>query len=227
MGYVNAGNLRARTKVWLNRIAPFNTHQMRLRRDQSCLLVVDMQRYFVAPEGAAFLPGAKAVLGNVQGLIHAFRTAGRPVIYTRHAHHPERLDAGIMAEWWGDMILEGTADSEIYEGVAPLENEKVVTKHRYSGFYNTDLELILRVLRIEDLAICGVMTNLCCESTARDAFYRDFRVFFHADATATDTEEMHVASLLNLSYGFAFVTSAERTIRDLNLECGSLLPPCP
>jgi nicotinamidase-related amidase len=227
MAYVNPKNLTAKAKLWLNRIAPFNTHEMALRREQSCLLVIDMQRYFVDPKGAAFLPGAQAVLGNVQRLIRAFRAAGRPVIYTRHVHHPDRLDAGIMAQWWGDMIMEGTPDSEIYHALAPLENEKVVTKHRYSAFYNTDLELILRVLKTEDLALCGVMTNLCCESTARDAFHRDFRVFFHADATATDTEEMHMASLLNLSFGFSFVTTADRTIRDLNLECGSLLPPCP
>ena len=83
------------------------------------------------------------------------------------------------------------------------------------GFYGTDLEIVLRVLRVEDLAICGVLTNLCCESTARDAFFRDFRVFFHADATGTDSEEMHLASLLNLGYGFAYVTTAKRTIRQM------------
>jgi nicotinamidase-related amidase len=215
MAYVSPKNLNAKTRIWLDRIAPFNRHEMTLRRDRCCLLVIDMQRYFVDPEGAAFLPSAQAILGNVRRLIQAFREARRPVIYTRHAHHPDRLDAGIMARWWGDMIVEGTPDSEIYHALAPLENEKVVMKHRYSAFYNTDLETILRVLNIEDLALCGVMTNLCCESTARDAFYRDFQVFFHADATGTDTEEMHLASLLNLAFGFSFVTTADMTIREL------------
>ena len=182
---------------------------------RTALLVIDMQKYFVDPEGAAFLPSAQAILGNVQRLVQAFRAAKRPVIYTRHVHHPDGLDAGIMARWWGDTIVEGTPDSEICHALVPLENEKVVTKHRYSAFYNTDLETILRVLKIEDLALCGVMTNLCCESTARDAFYRDFRVFFHADATGTDTEEMHLASLLNLSFGFSFVTTTDKSIADI------------
>jgi nicotinamidase-related amidase len=82
----------------------------------------------------------------------------------------------------------------------------VVDKHRYSSFYNTDLETVLRCMKIEDLIITGVMTGMCCESTARNAYYRDYRVFFPADSTGRINEEMHLASLLNLSFGFAWVT---------------------
>jgi nicotinamidase-related amidase len=70
------------------------------------------------------------------------------------------------------------------------------------------LETVLRVLKIEDIVITGIMTNMCCESTARDAYYRDYRVFFTADATGSINEEMHIASLLNLSFGFAYITTA-------------------
>ena len=96
--------------------------------------------------------------------------------------------------------------------MAPLAHDKVVLKHRYSAFYNTDLETILRCLMIEDLVITGIMTNMCCESTARDAYCRDYRVFFCADATGSINEEMHLASLLNLAYGFAYVTTADDII---------------
>jgi ureidoacrylate peracid hydrolase len=213
--YVSSRNLAAKTRIWLNRIALFNKHEMQLRPDRSCLLVIDMQRYFVDPAGAAYLPSAQAILGNVRRLIEAFRASSRPVIYTRHVHHPERLDLGILGQWWGDMIVDGTPDSEIYPAIAPLAIEKVITKHRYSAFYDTDLQTVLRVLKIEDLAICGVMTNLCCESTAREAFSRDYQTFFLADATGTDNEEMHLASLLNLAYGFAYVTTTHRTIQQI------------
>jgi len=97
----------------------------------------------------------------------------------------------------------------VESGIAPLPNEKVVLKHRYSAFFDTDLATVLRCLKIEDLVISGVMTNMCCESTARDAYYRDYRVFFPADATGTINEEMHLASLLNLSYGFAAITTTD------------------
>lgn len=107
------------------------------------------------------------------------------------------------------MCLEGSPESELHSDLAALPNEKVILKHRYSAFYNTDLETVLRCLKIEDLIITGIMTNLCCESTARDAYYRDYRVFFLADGTGSISEEMHLASLVNVAFGFAFVTTAD------------------
>ena len=209
--YVTATTLKKRTAYWLERVAPFNRRQS-LRPGHSALLVIDMQRYFVDPSGAAFLPSAQAILANVQRLIRVFRRERRPVIYTEHVHRADGLDAGILSDWWDDLIIEGTRDSEIDPAIAPRQSDKVVVKHRYSAFYGTDLETVLRVREIKDVVICGVMTNLCCESTARDAFYRDYRTFFLADATGTQSEEMHAASLLNLAYGFAVVTTTDAVI---------------
>jgi len=162
-----------------------------------------------------FTCGGLAILPTLKRLIHVFREAGRPVIYTRHVHHPDRLDAGIMEWWWEGMCFEGSPESEIHGDITPLPNEKVILKHRYSAFYNTDLETVLRCLKIEDLVISGIMTNMCCESTARDAYYRDYKVFFLADATGSINEEMHLASLLNLSFGFACVTTADLATEQL------------
>jgi ureidoacrylate peracid hydrolase len=100
----------------------------------------------------------------------------------------------------------------------------VVLKHRYSAFYNTDLETILRCQGVEHLVITGVMTNLCCESTARDAYFRDYRVSFLADATGSINEEMHVASLLNLCFGFAHVTLADQVIEQVRRASREALP---
>lgn len=207
--YITSESLEARTRLWLERIAPFNQHQMQLGKDRSALLVIDMQQFFLDSASPTFTSGGPAILPTLRRLIHAFREAGRPVIYTRHVHHPDCLDAGIMGWWWEGMCLEGSPESEIHRDIAPLPNEKVIFKHRYSAFYNTDLETVLRCLKIEELVISGIMTNLCCESTARDAYYRDFKVFVLADGTGSINEEMHVASLLNLAFGFAFVTTAD------------------
>jgi isochorismate hydrolase len=122
-----------------------------------------------------------------------------------------------MGWWWKENIVEGTLDSEIHPELAPRERDKVVTKHRYSAFFDTDLETVLRTLKVEDLCICGVMTNMCCESTARDAYCRDYWTFFPADATGAPTEAMHQASLMNLAYGFARVTTTDDIIRQLAL----------
>jgi nicotinamidase-related amidase len=133
-------------------------------------------------------------------LISVFRKAERPVIYTKHVHHPDKIDVGILGSWWEGMCVEGSEESEIIEDIQPTIHEKIILKHRYSAFYNTDLETILRCMKIEDLVICGIMTNMCCESTARDAYYRDYRVFFLSDATGSINEEMHLATLLNLAF---------------------------
>ncbi len=213
--YVTAETLEARTLAWLEEIAPINTHIMRLDPERAALLVIDMQQFFLDPESPSYTSGGTAIIPNVERLITAFREAGRPVIYTRHVHHPDGIDAGIMGWWWEGMCVEGSPESEIHPQIAPLEGEKVVDKHRYSAFYNTDLETVLRGLRVEDVVICGVMTNMCCESTARDAYYRDLRVFFLADATGAPDEDMQLASLLNLAYGFAYVTRSDRIIEKL------------
>ena len=206
--YVTAETLEGKTREWLGRIAPFNTHRMEMRPASAALLVIDMQRFFLEPDAPGFTEGGPAILPNVARLVGAFRRAGRPVLFTRHVHRPDRSDAGIMGWWWEGMCLEGSRESEIHPEVAPLDGEKVIPKHRYSAFHDTDLATVLRCLRIEEVAVCGVMTNLCCETTAREAYMRDHRVFFVADGTGAATEEMHVASLLNLAYGFARVTTA-------------------
>jgi nicotinamidase-related amidase len=203
------------TKEILEAIAPFNVHKMKLKKGKTALLVIDMQNFFVDTRSKGLGPISPTVLANTGRVIKAFRKANQPVIFTRHVHREDGSDAGILGWWWPDMIVEGSKDSEIHRDIAPTPDEKVILKHRYSAFYNTDLEIMLRCQEIEDVVICGVMTNLCCESTARAAYFRDFRVFFLADATGTAYPEMHQATLLNLAYGFAYITTTDDIVSQL------------
>ncbi len=213
--YVTRRNIADKTKEWLAALGSVNTHRMRLAVPKSALLVVDMQSFFADPAGKGYLPCTAAILPNLRQLLGTFRRARRPVIFTRHAHHPQMLDAGIMVRWWKENIVEGTPESKVIAGLAPRASEKVITKHRYSAFFDTDLGTVLRTLKIEDLVICGVMTNMCVESTARDAYFRDYRSCVPADATGAPTEEMHCASLLNLAYGFAWVTTSAAIVEQV------------
>jgi len=214
--YVTSSSLRARTRAWRQAIDYYNVHRMKLDLKRSCLLVVDMQNFFLDPESPTFTPGGLAILPNLSKLIKAFRRKKLPVIYTAHVHKDKKLDGGILAWWWEGMVMENTKEAEIHPDLAPLPEEKIVYKHRYSAFYNTDLEIVLRCLKITDLVITGVMTNLCCESTARDAYFRDYRVFFLMDATGTINEELHLATLKNLSFGFDYVTTTDEILRRLS-----------
>ncbi|HPA44838.1 MAG TPA: isochorismatase family cysteine hydrolase [bacterium] len=207
--YVTVENIESKSSAWLRRIRPYNRHKMQLNVSASALLVIDMQLFFLDATSPTFTCGGPAILPTVKKLVAAFRRADRPVIFTRHVHHPNNLDSGMMDWWWEGKCLEGSPESEIHPELAPLPDEKVVFKHRYSAFYNTDLETVLRCLKVEDLVISGIMTNLCCESTARDAYFRDYRIFIPADGTGSINEEMHLASLTNLAFGFSFVTKTD------------------
>jgi len=213
--YVTERNIDKKTREWLGAIREFNSHRLRLSKSRCALLVIDMQKHFLDPESGSFICGGPAIVPGLKTLLAAFRTAGRPVVFTRHVHHPDGIDAGIMKWWWEGMCVEGTPPSEVTPALKPLKREKVVLKHRYSAFFGTDLDTVLRCQRVEDLVITGVLTNLCCETTTRDAYCRDYRTFFLADGTATINEEMHVASLLNLCYGFSHVTTVNDVVRSL------------
>ncbi len=203
----------AETPRLLEELAPYNVHKMTLNVSAAALLVVDMQNAFIHPDGAHYLAAGAAVVDNVAAVANVFREAGRPVFYTRHAEDPAGGNAGLMALWWEDSSpKEGTWEAAIFDALAPQPGDVVVPKIRYNAFIATDLEQRLREARVEDVAITGVMANLCCESTARDAFMRDFRVFFAADGTAAPSLDFHRSSLLNLSYGFAYVLSCAELI---------------
>jgi len=214
--YVTAENIESKAREWLERIRPYNQHEMQLNVAASALIVIDMQRFFLEAASPTFTCGGVAILPTVKRVIDAYRQANRPVIFTQHVHHPGDLDCGIMGWWWRGKCLEGSPESEVHADLAPMSGEKVVSKHRYSAFYNTDLETVLRCLKVEDVVVTGIMTNICCESTARDAYYRDYRVFFLADGTGSINEEMHLASLLNLAFGFAYVITSDAIVDRLN-----------
>jgi len=88
----------------------------------------------------------------------------------------------------------------------------VLDKNRYSAFAGTNLEQMLRNIDRDELIISGVMTNCCCETTARDGFVRDFRIFFTTDGTATVNQDLHRASLKTLAFGFAYLADVDSLI---------------
>jgi isochorismate hydrolase len=167
---------------------------------QSALLILDVQRYFSDPGSHAFIPSLPPVISRILDLEAAYTSAGLPVILTRHVNTDE--DAGLLMTWWKDLIRAGTAHGEIVPGlVSP--NSVVLEKTQYDAFHGTDLERMLRESGVSQVVVAGVMTHLCCETTARSAFVSGFTVFLPVDATATYNEDFHFGSLLNLAHGFA------------------------
>jgi len=168
-----------------------------------------MQDYFLKETSHAFVPSGRAIIPPIQALLSIFSTRHYPVIFTRHANRPE--DVGLMAVWWQDIL---GADSPYSAITAELDmaGAIIVEKNQYDAFYGTHLEKMLRAMGVSQIVICGVMTHLCCETTARSAFMRGFEVFFCIDGTATYTEAFHKASLMNLAHGFAIPVLIEEVM---------------
>jgi len=167
---------------------------------RSALLVLDMQRYFLDEGSHAYVPSARTVVPGIRRLSEAFIGIGRPVITTRHLN--TESDAGMMAVWWKDLIAEGQERSEIIDELA-IEGAHVIVKSQYDAFHGGALEGILADSGTEQVVITGVLTHLCCETTARSGFVMGYSIFLAVDGTATYNEAFHRASLLNLSHGFA------------------------
>ncbi len=166
------------------------------------LLVLDMQDYFLTPSSHAFVPSAPAILQNINALVRAFKAMHRPVIYTRHVNTYE--NAGMMAVWWRELITPNHPLASLHADLeVDLSTDLVLDKTQYDAFYDTSLDALLKSARVDSLVITGVMTHLCCETTARAAFVRGYTVYFVVDATATYTAELHLSSLRTLSHGLA------------------------
>jgi nicotinamidase-related amidase len=155
--------------------------------DLTALLVIDVQNIYADPASPLFVRDFDESLGRINALIRGFAAAGQPIIYVRHVHRADGRDAGRMFDFTGTAepvgFVEGSAEAGYVPGLEIMPGALHMIKHRYSCFEGMELEGILRRLAVNCVAVCGYMTNFCCESTARAAHDRDYFVDFIADAT--------------------------------------------
>ncbi|NOS86645.1 MAG: cysteine hydrolase [Ignavibacteria bacterium] len=185
-------------------------NQFNLDISNIALLILDMQDYFIDPASHAFIPSAPAIVNYINNLIGSFRKKNLPVIFTKHINTPE--NAGQMKTHWKDLITIDDPLSCLTPALV-VESSSVIVKSQYDAFYNTELESILRSAFCDTVVICGVMTHLCCDSTARSAFVKGFKVVIPVDGTASYNRKFHLYSLYNLSHGFAVVTKIDDLIK--------------
>jgi isochorismate hydrolase len=200
--YYTSTDIQERSREILSRLLPLrerHNHQM-LDIQKAALFVLDMQQYFLDPASHAFIPSGPAILPGIQRLVRSFEEKRRPVILTRHVN--TNNDARLMNKWWRDLIRDEALLSQLVV-VLNRPGRRVIRKSQYDAFYETSLEDILKTAGVEQVVICGVMTHLCCETTARSAFMRGYEVFVAIDGMATYNRAFHEASLLNLAHGFA------------------------
>jgi ureidoacrylate peracid hydrolase len=205
------------------------SQQLTLSQDDTALVVIDMQNAFCHPDGsfAKMTAGrglsiqmCQQAIPGCQRLAEAARLAGVPVIFTRYVYHPNYVDGGVLLAKYPQMreagsLAAGSWDADIIAELAPAPGDVVIDKSRYSAFYGTRLQPVLDGLRARTLVVCGVTTNICVETTVRDAAQRDYRVFVAADATGELTRDRHDNALAIIDYGFGSVVTVDDIVRAL------------
>jgi len=190
----------------------------------AALIVIDMQNDFCDSNGALARAGAdpgliQAMAPRLSRLLAAARKIALPVVHVRTEHSPWTDSASWIGRHHGQrrtVCFPGSWGADYFPGFAPEEagerspgrHELVVTKHRYSGFVGTELDLVLRSQNIRTVILTGEATNVCVESTARDAFMRDYWVVFVSDCTASTVQEAHDATLFTMGRHFATIASS-------------------
>lgn len=150
--------------VSLDEIKEYNTHRIELLEPENiALLVIEMQRVFV--DDMKMISNEQ--ISRINSLVACFESIGSEVIYVRHSDHPEK--SLNMISWWGEPIIFGSPSWQMLSEF-DIKGKTVIDKNQYSAFQDTNLHNILNSKKISTIIITGVMTNCCCETTARHAF---------------------------------------------------------
>lgn len=216
--FLEFNELPARLDAWRSQLGLESS--LKLDLPNAALLVLDMQNDFLLDSGQMRVWGGPAVIPQVSRLMQAFRAASRPIFFTRHLciepyRHKGHLDSMNDVHDPASFLSEGSVGAEIHAALQPTAVDYLVTKYRYSGFYDTALDTLLRVNGIKSVVITGVATNICCETTAHDAFFRGYQVAFCIDGTGGTDEGAHLASLRNIRLSYGDLVTADQVIQQL------------
>ena len=222
------------------RPAPFD-----LDLSHAAVIVVDMQNDFGSPGGmfdrAGFdIAPIRATVAPTARVVSAARHAGIPIVYLKMAFRPDLSDLGPnqaancqrhLFMGVGEpveapdgshsrVLVRDTWNTEIIDDLAPAVGDHLVYKHRFSGFFQTELERLLRSLGVRDIVFTGCTTSVCVESTLRDAMFRDFRCLLLADCTAEPLgaaadRSNHDASVLVIEALFGWTTTSTEFLAEL------------
>jgi ureidoacrylate peracid hydrolase len=193
---------------------------------RTALVVVDMQNYFVAEGFPLEVPQARDIVPNINRLAKALRAAGGTVVWVQTTaagalelwgnHHRYMLKPE-MAKTRLANLDEAAEGFKLYPRLEPLPSDLRIKKVKYSAFIpgSSDIDAKLKARGVESLLITGTLTNVCCESTARDAMMLDYRVVMVADGNASLTDDEHAAALNNFIIFFGDVLTTDEAVARL------------
>jgi len=214
------------------RLLPAKPEPLMLRPKETALIIVDMQNAYASPGGyldlAGFdISGAAPAIEKIRQAADAARAAGMPIIFFQNGWDADYVEAGgpgspnwhkshalrtmrKRPELWGKLLVKGGWDYELVQALPPQPGDIVVAKPRYSAFFNTNLDSLLRSRGVRSLVFTGIATNVCVESTLRDSFFLEyFSVVLHDATHQAGPEFIQQATLYNVEKFFGWVSSVE------------------
>jgi ureidoacrylate peracid hydrolase len=184
---------------------------LRFRKESTAVLVVDMLNDFFKPGGKMVLDDGHVLFKPTRKLIQKARSVKIPVIYVNDSHRPGlREDREFKKR--AEHCIEGTWGAQVVSELKPQNGDLIITKRRFSGFFETDLDLTLKDLQIDTVIVMGVVTNICVRSTIHDAFFRGYQVIVPRDCVMATGEREQESSLYDIETHFGDVTTSERII---------------
>ncbi|MCD7736381.1 MAG: cysteine hydrolase [Lachnospiraceae bacterium] len=181
---------------------------------QTALLIVDMVKDFTDPEGLVFYPQNREILPRIRKVLDRCREEECLIVFLQHCNRKNKVDRKIAS--MRPNCMEGTDGIEI-DPMLPVDEKKdyVIRKRRYSGFFGTDLDLVLRENGIENLIIVGTKTNCCIRATVTDAFYLDYNPIVLSDCVATNSETVNQVHLEDIRKYLGQVMDSEELFEKL------------
>jgi len=221
---------------------------MLIKPSETALIIVDMQNAYASPGGyldlAGFdISGAAPAIEKIRSAAAAARAAGIPVIYFQNGWDPDYVEAGgpgspnwhksnamktmrARPELQGKLLAKGGWDYELVESLPPQKGDIVISMPRYSAFYNTNLDSLLRARGIRSLVFTGVATNVCVESTLRDGFFLEyFGIVLHDATHHAGPDYVQKASLFNIESFFGWVSSVDAFRKALQANAHPAVEP--
>ena len=184
---------------------------------RSALLIIDMQNDFIHFKNSpVYVLPAKKIIPKIVKLLTACRNKKIPIVYAITSHKKNRSDWALLDKKCNRAYcIENSPGADIIPEINPQKKEYIVKKRRYSAFYKTGLDRLLKRLKVKRLIVCGVTTSCCVSSTVRDAYFRDYEVIVVSDAVSATHRDLHKAALKYFRENIGLVSKTNEVIKKI------------
>ena len=192
----------------------YNEKGMRLL-SKTALLVVDMVKDFTDPQGLVFYPQNREILPRIAQLVARAREHGMTIVFLQHCYRRGKPDKNL--ENMRPNCIEGSGGEEIDPMLSPdPEKDYIIKKRRYSAFFGTDLDLVLRENGVQNVIVSGTKTNCCIRATVTDAYYLNYNVIVPSDAVATNDAVVNRVHLEDIGKYFGRVATINHLFAEMD-----------